>query len=57
MTEIMEEAKEIARQQGHKDVDEVIVCTDGARVPVWMFYLGAAEAVLDAVSTTGEPQT
>lgn len=55
MSEIIEEAKEIARQQGHKDVEEIIVCTDGARVPVWRFYVPVAEVVIAAVSTRKEP--
>lgn len=42
-------AREIAKSCGHRDVDHIIVCTDGARVPVWRFYLGAAEVELEAV--------
>lgn len=55
MTEIMEEAKKIARQKGHRDVDAIIVCTDGARVPVWHFYVPAAEVVLRAVGGGKQP--
>ena len=49
MTETEDKAREIARVQGHKNVDETIVCTDGAKVPVWKFYLDAAAVTLAAL--------
>ena len=37
-------AREVAKARGHRDVDHIIICTDGERVPVWKFYLGEPEA-------------
>jgi hypothetical protein len=40
---VTNKAKAIALSQGHKDPDEISVCTDGAKVPVWRFYYEAAK--------------
>lgn len=40
--EIAERARELARERGHKDVDELITCEGGAKIPVWQFYIGQA---------------
>lgn len=44
------QAREIALSQGHRDADAIIVCTDGAKVPVWQFYVPAAEIAVAAHS-------
>jgi hypothetical protein len=40
--EIAERAKELARARGHKNLDELIVCSDGTRREVWTFYIDGA---------------
>lgn len=40
--EIAERAKQAALAHGHKSADEMIVCVDGTKRPVWEFYVGAA---------------
>jgi hypothetical protein len=46
--EIMAMAKQLATERGHRDLDHLITCTNGCKVPVWQFY------VPDAVSQTDE---
>jgi len=45
-------AREIAKARGHRDVDHIIICTDGERVPVWKFYVGASADEIEAVLPT-----
>jgi hypothetical protein len=35
-------AKDLARYRGHRDIDAIIICIDGERVPVWKFYISDA---------------
>lgn len=43
--EIAERAKELAKARGHKDLDELIVCSDGTKRAVWTFYIDGAALV------------
>ncbi|SEE52844.1 hypothetical protein [Bradyrhizobium lablabi] len=49
-------AREIAEKRGHRDVDHIIICSDGERVPVWKFYLGASEAEIAGDHTPQESE-
>lgn len=40
--EIAAKARELALARGHKDVDALITCEGGAKVPVWQFYIDQA---------------
>lgn len=40
--EIAALAKELATARGHRDVDALITCTNGAKLPVWQFYVSEA---------------
>ena len=42
--EIATKARGLALARGHKDVDELITCKNGSKVPAWQFYV--TDAVL-----------
>lgn len=39
IAEIETEARQKAIEQGHENLDELITCSNGRKVPVWQFYI------------------
>jgi hypothetical protein len=39
----IERARAYAKERGHTDVDALIVCKDGTKLPVWHFYQYAVD--------------